>query len=74
MRFIASIIVAIVIPFTFATPAEATRPVPGYPYTDQCVNFKGLQPAWQLVGTGPYRYLDKQAKTCYLWRNTKFRK
>lgn len=42
-KFIAAFIVAVLVPFTFAAPAEAFRPVPGYKYPDLCKNIKGEQ-------------------------------
>lgn len=37
-------------------PAEATRPVPGYPYKDVCKNIPGKQYSYDTVGTGRYRF------------------
>lgn len=48
----------------FADTADATRPIPGFHYTDQCRNIKGLQPSYQMVGTGPYRFVDREHKIC----------
>ena len=56
MRFIAAFIVAVTLPLSFAVPAEATRPIPGFDYKDECKNIKGEQPIYMLVGTGPYRF------------------
>lgn len=42
--------------FVATAPAEATRPVPGFKYKDECKNIKGKQPIYLLVGTGPYRF------------------
>lgn len=55
MRILATVLVSLLLPLSFASTAEATRPVPGYPYKDECNNFAGVQPAYMLVGTGPYR-------------------
>lgn len=38
-----------------AQPAEATRPIVGYPYKDMCKNIAGVQPIYQTIGSGPYR-------------------
>ena len=59
MRYLAALIVALVLPVSFAGSAEATRPIPGYHYTDQCKNIKGKQPIYMLVDGGPYRHTNK---------------
>lgn len=37
------------------TTANATRPIPGYVYHDQCNNYPGMQPEYVMVGSGRYR-------------------
>lgn len=49
MRYLAALIVAVMLPLSFGTPAEATRPIPGYSFKDQCKNIKGVQPAYMLI-------------------------
>lgn len=69
MKILAAVIVAVMLPFSFAGTADATRPVPGYHYKDECKNIPGKQPSYMLVGTGPYR-LDESTKRkhdCYVW-------
>lgn len=62
MRIIAFFIVALALPMSFASAAEATRPLPGYNYPDQCKNIPGVQGIYMLVGTGPYRHKGNPAK------------
>jgi hypothetical protein len=47
-----------------AEPAEATRPIVGYPYKDVCKNIPGKQPIYMLYGTGPYRFVNKDKGIC----------
>ena len=49
MRYIAAVVVAVLLPLSFAGSAEATRPIAGYPYKDQCKNIKGVQPIYMLI-------------------------
>ena len=66
----AALLTALALPLSFAGSAEATRPVPGFHYKDECKNIPGKQPAYMLVGTGPYR-LDlstPRKHDCYVWR------
>ena len=64
MRYLAALIVGLILPVSFAGTAEATRPIVGYPYTDQCRNIPGKQPIYMLYGTGPYRFVDREHKIC----------
>lgn len=64
MRILAALIVGLILPVSFAGTAEATRPIAGYPYTDQCRNISGKQPIYMLYGPGPYRFVDRDAKVC----------
>lgn len=47
-----------------AEPAEATRPIVGYPYKDVCKNIKGNQYIYMMYGTGPYRFINKAQGVC----------
>jgi hypothetical protein len=71
LKYLATALVAVVLPFSFAGNAEATRPVPGFHYKDECKNIPGKQPAYELVGTGPYRRTPGTKHDCYLWRTGK---
>lgn len=54
-KALAAFAVALVLPFTFAGTAEATRPGPVV--ADQCTNIAGNQQPYQLVGiTAQYRF------------------
>lgn len=64
MRILAALIVGCILPLSFAGTAEATRPIPGYPYRDMCRNIPGKQPIYMLYGTGPYRFVNKEARIC----------
>ena len=64
MRILVAIIVGLILPVSFAGTAEATRPIVGFPYTDQCKNIPGKQPIYMMVGTGPYRFVDRDARIC----------
>lgn len=55
MKILASMLAAVLIPLTFASPADATRPIVGFKFKDECNNIKGKQPFYMIVGTGPYR-------------------
>lgn len=43
MRRIAAVIVGLVLPLSFASSAEATRPIVGFKYHDVCKNIKQKQ-------------------------------
>jgi hypothetical protein len=69
MKFIATALATFMLAFSFAGTADATRPVPGFKYKDECKNIPGKQPAYELVGTGPYRFdtSTKRPNDCYRW-------
>lgn len=61
MKFIASLIVAVLLPLSFSTPAEATRPVHGFKYRDVCKNIKGKQTILDVKGaTARYEFKMKK--------------
>lgn len=43
MKFFVAFVVAVFVPLTLATPAQAFRPVPGVKYHDLCKNVPGEQ-------------------------------
>ena len=71
MKRAALAVAVVVVLFVPAPAADATRPVPGYPYTDRCVNVAGTQPAYLLVGSGPYRPVPGRPGFCYSWRRVR---
>ncbi len=70
MKILATALATFMLAFSFVGTAEATRPIPGYPYKDECKNIKGKQPIYMLVGTGPYRFdtSTPRPNDCYVWR------
>lgn len=61
MKMIATALVAVFLPLSFAGPAEATRPVPGFDYPDVCKNIKGKQTILEVVGaTARYEFKAKR--------------
>lgn len=61
MRILAALIVSLLLPLSFASPAEATRPIVGYDYPDVCKNIKGHQPIYMVVGaTARYEFKQKR--------------
>ena len=70
MKFLATALVSFALMFSFAPSAEATRPIVGFHYTDQCNNFAGKQTVLDMVGTGRYREKNRTAdpRDCRLVR------
>jgi hypothetical protein len=67
VKYFIGFIVALGLTFgTVSAPAEATRSVPGFHYKDECKNIPGKQPAYLLVGTGPYRRVPGTHRKCYV--------
>jgi hypothetical protein len=67
MRAIVTLFAAIAMTIgsmAFAADAEATRPVVGYNYPDVCKNIPGKQPVYMLYDGGPYRFVNRAARTC----------
>jgi hypothetical protein len=69
MRYIATIIVAALLPFTFSTPAEADGKVgTNYSRKDVCKNVKGRQTILDVV-QGTYQFKNKSKRICVKgWR------
>ncbi len=70
MKTLAALALAVLLPLSFASDADATRPIPGHKYKDECKNIPGKQPIYELYGTGPYRFDTSTARPddCYEWR------